>query len=97
VLPTIEGGILCGDTAYCDEPLKERLAEGQNLDLLTPVKKDTLSAADKLFSEAASWIRQPIESLFSWIDEKTGIEKTSKVRPTRAWSCMYSVGLPLRC
>ncbi|MCS3859772.1 hypothetical protein GGP89_003178 [Salinibacter ruber] len=77
VLPTIEGGILCGDKAYCDGPLKERLAEDQNLDLLTPVKKDkgqkTLPAADKLFSEAASRIRQPIESLFNWINEKTGI------------------------
>ncbi len=61
VLPTIEGGVLCGDKAYCDGPLKERLAEDQNLDLLTPVKKDkgqkTLPAADKLFSEAISRIR----------------------------------------
>jgi len=32
VLPTIEGGVLCGDKAYCDGPLKERLAEDQNLD-----------------------------------------------------------------
>jgi hypothetical protein len=84
VLPTIEEGVLCGDKAYCDGPLKERLAEDQNLDLLTPVKKDkgqkTLSAADKLFSEAVSRIRQPIESLFSWINEKTGIQQASKVR-----------------
>ncbi|MCS3754381.1 hypothetical protein GGP79_002345 [Salinibacter ruber] len=84
VLPTIEGGVLCGDKAYCDGPLKERLAENQNLDLLTTVKKDkgqkTLLAADKLFSEAVSRIRQPIESLFSWIKEKTGIQRASKVR-----------------
>jgi hypothetical protein len=84
VLPTIEGGVLCGDEAYCDGPLKERLAEDQNLDLLTPVKKDkgqkTLPAADKLFSEAVSRIRQPIESLFNWINEKTGIQRASKVR-----------------
>jgi hypothetical protein len=84
VLPTIEGGALCGDKAYCDGPLKKRLAEDQDLDLLTPVKKEkgqkTLPAADKLFSEAVSRIRQPIESLFSWIDEKTGIQRASKVR-----------------
>nr|WP_279304535.1 transposase [Salinibacter ruber] len=52
ILPTIEDGILCGDKAYCDGPLKERLAEDQNLDLLTPIKKDkgqeVLSAADRL-------------------------------------------------
>ena len=84
VLPEITGGILCGDKAYCDGPLKERLAETQALELITPVKKEkgqkTLPAADKLYSEAASRIRQPIESLFSWIDEKTGIQQASKVR-----------------
>jgi len=84
VLPTIEEGVLCGDKAYCDGPLKEQLAEDQNLDLLTPIKKEkgqkTLPAADKLYSEAVSRMRQPIESLFSWIDEKTGIQQASKVR-----------------
>ncbi|WP_251963107.1 IS982 family transposase [Salinibacter ruber] len=87
VLPTIQGGVLCGDKAYCDGPLKERLAEDQNLDLLTPVKKEkgqkTLPPADKLFSEAISRIRQPIESLFNWINEKTGIQQASKVRSYR--------------
>lgn len=84
VLPTIENGILCGDKAYCDEPLKEQLAEAQNLDLVTPVKKDkgqeVLSAAGRLYSESVSRLRQPIESLFNWIDEKTGIQDASKVR-----------------
>jgi hypothetical protein len=84
VLPSLEGGVLCGDKAYCDGPLKKRLVEDQNLNLLTPVKKDkgqkTLPAADKLFSEAVSRIRQPIESLFNWINEKTGIQRASKVR-----------------
>ncbi len=77
ILPTIEDGILCGNKAYCDGPLKERLAEDQNLDLLTPIKKDkgqeVLSAADRLYSESISRLRQPIESLFSWIDEKSGM------------------------
>ena len=86
-LPAIGGGVLRGDKAYCDAPLKERLAEAQNLDLLTPIKKEkgqqTLPAADKLYSEAVSRIRQPIESLFSWIDEKTGIQRASKVRSYR--------------
>jgi hypothetical protein len=87
VLPKIEGGVLCGDKAYCDGPLKEKLAEDQDLDLLTPVKKNkgqkTLSAADTLYSEAVSRMRQPIESLFSWINEKTGIQQASKVRSYR--------------
>ena len=42
--------------------------------------KTTLPAADKLFSEAVSRIRQPIESLFNWTGEKTGIQRASKVR-----------------
>ena len=87
MLPAIEGGVLCGDKAYCDAPLTERLAEDQNLALLTPIKKEkgqqTLSAADTLYSEAVSRLRPPIESLFSWIDEKTGIPWASKVRSYR--------------
>nr|WP_251979584.1 transposase [Salinibacter ruber] len=39
VLPTIEDGILCGDKAYCDGPLKERLVEDQNLELLTSTRE----------------------------------------------------------
>jgi hypothetical protein len=35
---------------------------------------------DRLYSESVSRLRQPIESLFSWIDEKTGIQDASKVR-----------------
>jgi hypothetical protein len=87
VLPTIENGILCGDKAYCDGPLKERLVEDQNLELLTPVKKnkgqEVLSAADRLYSKSVSRLRQPIESLFNWIDEKTGIQDASKTRSYR--------------
>jgi len=87
VLPNIKGGVLCGDKAYCDGPLKEQLAENQDLDLLTPIKKNkgqkTLSAADTLYSEVVSRMRQPIESLFNWINEKTGIQQASKVRSYR--------------
>lgn len=39
VLPTLEGGELYGDKAYSDGPMKERLCEEQDLDVLTPVKK----------------------------------------------------------
>lgn len=52
--------------------------------LLTPVKKkkgQTLhDAADDLLSHTVSSVRQPIESLFNWIEQKTGIECASKVR-----------------
>lgn len=55
--------------------------------VLTPVKKDKgqehLDSADRLYSAAVSRVRQPIESLFNWIQEKTGIECASKVRSFR--------------
>jgi len=83
-LPEIKGGQLYGDKAYSDGPMKERLAQEQDLDVFTPVKKkkgqNRLSAADKLLSKAVSRVRQPIESLFNWINEKTGIQCASKVR-----------------
>ena len=81
VLPHIQGGWLYGDKAYCDGPMKERLADEQNLELRKPVKRKKgqkhLSAADKLFSTAVSKVSQPIESLFNWFDEKTGIQRAS--------------------
>ena len=84
VLPFLQDGQLYGDKAYVAPSLRERLSEVQNLELLTPPKKskgeERLSAADKLFSEAVSRVRQPIESLFNWIEEKTGIQEASKVR-----------------
>jgi hypothetical protein len=58
------------------------------LTLLTPVKKAKgqahLDVADQWFSTAVSRVRQPIESLFHWIEEKTGIQCASKVRSYRS-------------
>jgi hypothetical protein len=39
-----------------------------------------LDVADQWLSRAVRQVRQPIESLFNWINEKTGIQKASKVR-----------------
>jgi hypothetical protein len=46
-----------------------------SLTLYTPVKKKK----GQLFSTAVSRIRQPIESLFNWLEEKTNIQIASKV------------------
>ncbi|MCB0290443.1 MAG: transposase [Calditrichaeota bacterium] len=51
----------------------------------TPIKKKKgqqteLDYLQKLFSTAVSSVRQPIESLFNWLDQKTGIQTASKVR-----------------
>ncbi|SDW96367.1 hypothetical protein, partial [Nitrosomonas communis] len=56
----------------------------QNLTVLTPVKKQKgqhhLEPQDQWLSTAISRIRQPIEALFAWIEEKTGIECAGQVR-----------------
>jgi hypothetical protein len=52
--------------------------KGQSEDLK---KRD--KAANDLFSKAVSKVRQPIESLFNWLIEKTDIQRASKVRSTK--------------
>jgi len=70
------------DKAY--QTNNEPVANQGNVTLFTPVKKakgqETLDAADKLLSKAISSVRQPIESLFNWIEVKTKIQMASKVR-----------------
>lgn len=100
-LPEIVGGQLYGDKAYCDSSMKDRLAENQNLEILTPVKKKKgfgrLSSVEKLFTEAVSRMRQPIESLFNWIDDKTGIQRALRCAPIGGCWCMSSDDSPPRC
>jgi hypothetical protein len=40
-------------------------------------------AANDIYCRAVSRVRQPIESLFNWIIEKTDIHRASKVRSTK--------------
>ena len=60
--------------------------------MMTPVKgvkgecqeiKNRDKAADDLFSVAVSRIRQPIESLFNWLIQKTDIQRANKVRSSK--------------
>lgn len=76
------------DKAYCDGPLSEKM-EANGAALITPVKAQKGkpevirildSPYENLFNTAVSKIRQPIEALFSWLEEKTGIQSASKVR-----------------
>lgn len=59
--------------------------------MLTPVKaikgqseliKQKDKAFNDLFSTAVSKIRQPVESFFNWLNEKTKIQRAIKVRST---------------
>ncbi len=77
---------LFGDLAYPTTHIIAWLKE-QNTQLITPQKKPKgkeLSEFEKYHNRLVSKFRQPIESLFNWIIEKTNIQKASKVRSTDA-------------
>jgi hypothetical protein len=89
--PVLEKTKACAsilDKAYCDAALEKLMAQNNN-QLITPMKnKKGLAtalqhfdeAAQNIFNSAISKIRQPIESLFNWINEHTLIQNASKVR-----------------
>lgn len=75
--------ILVADKIYGSKADCQMLAQ-QGVTLLTPVKhrkgQPYLEAADKIFSRWVSSVRQPIESLFHWINQHTQIQDASHVR-----------------
>jgi len=81
-----------GDKIYHDTEMLKIMAGQGNSMVMTPVKavkgqsemtNQWGKAANDLYSRAVSKIRQPIESLFNWIIEKTDIQRASKARSTR--------------
>ncbi len=84
VTPNLLNCDIFADMAYCDYDWQLSLKKEQDVILSTPVKKkkgqSLVDSADRMYSKAVSSIRQPIESLFNWFEEKTGIQCASKVR-----------------
>ena len=89
---TIEDRVFFGDKIYIDKSFFQNIFNQYNSEMLTPVKlikgmpkvlRQRDKAANDLFSTAVSKIRQPIESLFNWLIEKTDIQRASKVRSTK--------------
>lgn len=84
----LKEGEVYADKAYVDELLKQLLEQEQQVKLNTPVKKEKgqekLYLFEQLLSTSVSRVRQPIESLFNWIQEKTHIQIASKVRSYNA-------------
>lgn len=83
----IQFGEFIGDKAYCDTKLNERMRQEQDVALLLPIKRKKDSPPLTLFQMAyntlVSKVRQPIESLFGWIQALTQIENASKVRSAK--------------
>jgi hypothetical protein len=76
------------DKAYADTELSKQMLKNNNV-LLTPMKdkrgweamfKQREQAFNDLFNTAVATVRQPIESLFNWINELTQIQNAAKVR-----------------
>jgi Transposase DDE domain len=75
---------LFGDKAYADAAFRTEL-RARGIRLLTPVKKPKkgiLTRAQKVFNKTVSSFRQPIESFFKWLIDKTDIQRASQVRST---------------
>ncbi len=73
---------LFADKAYKDKELELHL-EAQGVTLLTPPKKkknDLPQFYEPLWSKFVSSFKQPIESFFNWLNEKTEYQNASKVR-----------------
>ena len=80
--PSVPTQNLFGDKAYKDEQLRFALEE-HGVRLLTPPKKkknDLPQFYEPLWSKFVSSFKQPIESFFNWLNEKTNYQNASKVR-----------------
>jgi len=83
--------LIFGDKIFSDKPYFDLKADRQNIEMLTPVKlpkgeADCIRQREKafrdLFGAAVSTVRQPVESFFNWVNEKTKIQEAQKVRST---------------
>ena len=92
LLPNLVHRTIIADKAYADKGLNNSLFINQNSTISTPIKlikgesvqtRQFKKAADDLFSTHVSTLRQPIESFFSWLIQKTDIQKAFKVRNTK--------------
>lgn len=80
--PMLNDNLVFGDKAY-KRPDEHKIELAQNLKVFTPTIKTRgveLTAKQKTFSKAVSRMRQPIETLFGWINRITGIENASLIR-----------------
>ena len=88
-MPYLQGKTIFGDKIYND---LSYFNDACPTTMLTPFKqvkgeaeviRQREKAARDLFSTAVSNVRQPIEAFFNWLNEKTEIQRASKVRATK--------------
>ena len=91
VLESIPDRSFFADKAYVDESLCTTLS-GNSSVIFTPIKRKRSQsdwerhydhAANALYSTTVSRVRQPIESLFSWLERKVNLQRASHVRSSK--------------
>ncbi len=84
VLDYMNNCTIYADKIYADSDLNTGMQANQNSIILTPVKKHKgqkiADAADDTYSYLVSKVRQPIESFFNWLIERTQIQFAQRVR-----------------
>lgn len=90
-VPSIAVKTIFADKIYRDNDFWSEEGSRKSNELLTPVKaikgvsdveKQRNKAADDLYSAAVSSVREPVEAFFSWLNEKTNIQRANKCRST---------------
>lgn len=90
-VPAIAGKKIFADKIYRDNPYWNAEREVKSNELLTPAKavkgaseeeKQRNKAADDIYSAAVSSVREPIEAFYSWLIDKTNIQRAQKCRST---------------
>lgn len=76
-----------GDKIYYDLSAKEDQINDFNIEVSACIKRkkgqEELHLDQVLYNKMVSQVRQPVESFFNWINEKTNIQEASKVRSTK--------------
>jgi len=83
--PQLSGCGLFGDKAYADTDTKADLQK-RGIYLVTPYKRkrnEDETAVPTLYNRFISSMRQPIESLFGWLIQRTDMQNASRVRSTQ--------------
>lgn len=90
-MPDLFNKKIFSDKIYRSSDYWEQERSDKANELYAPVKsikgaseeeRQRSKAADDLYSQAVSSVREPIEALFSWLNEKTNIQRASKCRST---------------
>jgi IS5 family transposase len=82
--PRLGSYALFADKAYSDADTKAVLQESGTY-LLTPYKRhrnEPVTNTPRLYNRFVSSIRQPLESLFGWMIQRTNLQNASRVRST---------------